>query len=194
MEEEKERKYYEEFSARYLNPLTDFGFHKILGEESNKDVLIHFLNQVIKEKGSIKSIKYLPTEQWGNYETDRKLVFDVHCTAKNGGYFIVEMQKARQTYFRDRSIFYISMAVQKQALKGKWDFRLEGVYFVAILDFVFFKEKDSQEQVVEYVHLIRESSEKIYSNKLKFAFVELPKFNKTEEELVTNFDIWLYIY
>ena len=40
---------------------------------------------------------------------------------------------------------------------------------------------------------MRENTNTPYSNKLKFAFVELPKFNKREEELETHFDKWLYL-
>jgi len=57
---------------RYLNPLTDFGFHRIFGSESNKKFLIDFLNQIIREEGLITDIQYLPSEQWGIYEKERK--------------------------------------------------------------------------------------------------------------------------
>jgi len=101
-------KKYSEFKARYLNPLTDFGFHKIFGTEANKGLLIDFLNEVIKGEGHITEIEYLRSEQWGFVETNRKAVFDIFCKTKNGESFIVEMQKAKQAYFRDRSIFYAS--------------------------------------------------------------------------------------
>ena len=65
-----------ELESRYLNPLTDFGFHKIFGSVSNKDLLIDFLNQVIREEGLITDVEYLNPEQLGNYRTDRKAVFD----------------------------------------------------------------------------------------------------------------------
>jgi len=126
------KKKYVEFRARYLNPLTDFGFHKIFGSESNKDLLIDFLNHVIHGEGLIKDIRYLPTEQWGYYEKDRKAVFDILCITENDEYFIVEMQKAKQEFFRDRSLFYASMPIQRQAPKGKWNFELKAVYLVAI--------------------------------------------------------------
>jgi len=185
---------FDEFEARYLNPLTDFGFHKLFGTESCKELLIDFLNEIIPEEGLITDIQYLPPEQLGNFETDRKAIFDIFCTTENSEYFIVEMQKAKQAFFRDRSIYYASLPVQNQAPKGNWDFRLKTVYFVAILDFVLFDEfEEDRNQVVEHVCLMRESTKTIYSNKLKFAFVELPKFNKREEELETHFDIWLYL-
>ena len=182
------------FEARYLNPLTDFGFHKLFGTKSGKELLIDFLNEIIKEEGRITDIQYLQPEQFGNFETERKAIFDIFCINENDEYFIVEMQKARQAFFRDRSIYYASLPIQKQAPQGIWDFRLKAVYFVAILDFALFDEfEEDRNQVVEHVCLMRESTKTVYSNKLKFAFVELPKFNKREEELETHFDKWLYL-
>ena len=185
---------FEEFEARYLNPLTDFGFHKIFGTESKKDLLIDFLNQVIREEGVITDIHYLRPEQWGKFETERKAVFDIFCITESGEYFIVEMQKAKQAFFRDRSIYYASLPIQKQAPQGIWNFRLKAVYLVAVLDFVLFDEfEEDKDQVIEHVYLMREHTKTLYSNKLKFAFVELPKFKKTEKELITHFDAWLYL-
>ena len=183
-----------ELNARYLNLLTDFGFHKVFGTESNKDLLIDFLNQVIKEEGLITDIQYHPPKQWGNFRTDRKAIFDIFCTTENGEYFIVEMQRVKQVYFRDRSIYYASLPIQKQAPQGIWDFRLKAVYMVAIMNFVIFDEfEEDADHIIENVCLMRERTKTVFSNKLKFAFVELPKFRKTEEELETHFDIWMYL-
>ena len=187
------KRFYEDFNALYLNPLTDFGFHKIFGPEA-KDLLIDFLNQIIREEGIITDIEYLIPEQFGDFETDRKAIFDIFCTTEKGDYFIVEMQKAKQAFFRDRSVYYASLPIQKQALQGDWYFRLKAVYFVAVLDFILFDEfEEDKEQVIERVQLRRETTGTVYSNKLKFAFVELPKFRKSEEELNTHFEKWLYL-
>jgi len=184
----------EKFYLRYLDPLTDFGFHRLFGTESSKELLINFLNEIIKEEGLITDISYLPTENWGFTEKDRKAVFDIFCTNENGEYFVVEMQRARQPFFRDRSVFYASVPIRKQAPRGVWNFKLNAVYLVAILDFVLFEEDEEDEgQVVEYVHLVRERTKTVYSEKLKFVFVELPKFKKTEKEIETNFDKWLFL-
>jgi predicted transposase/invertase (TIGR01784 family) len=182
------------FDSRYLNPLTDFGFHRLFGIDSSKELLIDFLNEIIKEEGRITDVQYLPAEQWGNTENERKAVFDIFCINEKEEYFIVEMQKAKQIYFRDRSIFYASMPVQKQAVRGKWNFRLKAVYLVAILDFVLFDEfEEDRSYVVERVRLLRERTKTLYSRKLNFVFVELPKFRKVATELTTNFDKWLFL-
>jgi len=45
---------------RYINSFTDFGFKRLFGEEPNKDLLLDFLNELLrKEKGNIKTISYL---------------------------------------------------------------------------------------------------------------------------------------
>ncbi|MCL1933987.1 MAG: Rpn family recombination-promoting nuclease/putative transposase [Candidatus Azobacteroides sp.] len=184
-------KVFEELNSRYLNLLTDYGFHRVFGV---KNLLIDFLNQVIKGEGLITDIQYLPPEQWGNLKTERKAIFDIFCTNEKEEYFIVEMQKEKQPFFRDRSLYYASLPIQKQAPRGIWNFRLKAVYMVGILDFVLFDEsEEDKEQVIEYVQLERERTKTQYSNKLKFAFIELPKFKKTEEELETRFDQWLFI-
>jgi len=66
--------------SRFLNPLTDFGFHKLFGTESSKKFLINFLNEIIREESLITEIQYLPPAQRGFTEKERKAVFDIFCT------------------------------------------------------------------------------------------------------------------
>ena len=169
----------EELKAKYLNPLTDFGFHKVF---ETKELLIDFLNEVIRKEGLITDIQYLSPEQWGNLKTERKAVFDIFCITEKGDYFIVEMQKAKQTFFRDRSLYYASLPIQKQAPRGNWDFRLKAVYLVGILDFILFDEcEEDKEHAIEYVQLTREQTKTQYSNEVRFAFIDLPKFKERKK-------------
>ena len=179
------------FNDRYINPLTDFGFKKLFGSEPNKDLLIDFLNQVLPEKHKIASLSYGTNEHMGRTELDRWTVFDLYCIGAEGERFIVEIQKAKQNYFRDRSVFYASFPIQAQALKGKWDYKLAPVYTVGILDFVFDETKNKQ----DLLHIIelKDQNCEVFYEKMKFIYVELPKFNKSEDELTSHFDKWLYI-
>jgi predicted transposase/invertase (TIGR01784 family) len=179
-------------TSTYINPLTDFGFKKLFSTESNKELLIDFLNEIIKEEGCITDIEYKPTEQLGNTEEDRKAIFDIFCKNKKGESFIVEMQKARQPYFVDRSLYYATYPIQNQAPQGSWNFELKAVYLVGILDFELFEDIADEDFFIEKVYLARERTKTRYSKKLNFIFVELPKFKKTIAELETNVDYWLY--
>ncbi len=176
---------------KYINPLTDFGFKKLFGTEPNKILLIDFLNQILPDR-KIKDLTYSSAERQGLTEADRKAVFDLYCTGDRGERFIVEMQKAKQNYFKDRSVFYASFPIQEQGKKNEWDYRLDPVYSVGILDFVFDDHKNDKE-LLHVVELKNQRCEVFYE-KLKFVYIELPKFKKKEEELETHFDKWLYVF
>lgn len=177
---------------KYINPLTDFGFKKLFGTEPNKVLLIDFLNQILPKRHKIKDLSYSRNEQMGLNELDRKAVFDLYCIGESGERFIVEIQKAKQNYFKDRSIYYSSFPIQEQAKKGEWNYRLEPVYTVGILDFVFDDHK-SDNELLHVVELKNQKCEVFY-DKLKFIYIELPKFKKREEELESHFDKWLYVF
>jgi predicted transposase/invertase (TIGR01784 family) len=166
-------------TGRYINPLTDFGFKKLFGTEPNKDLLIDFLNQILPERHQIKDLNYSRNEQLGQAELDRKAIFDLYCTGQSGERFIVEVQKAKQNYFKDRSVYYSSFPIQERAKKGDWDFKLDPVYTVGILDFIFDDHKDED----ELLHLIELKNQrcKVFYDKLKFIYIELPKLKKRKK-------------
>ena len=178
-------------AAPNINPFTDFGFKKLFGEEASKDLLLDFINAVLEpETGPVASLEFSRNEHLGTGKLDRKVVFDIYCVSESGERFIVEMQKAFQLNLRDRSLYYATYPIQEQGKRGDWDFGLKAVYCISILDFVLDKEGD------RYLHRVglldRETGEE-FSDKLRFLYVEVPKFAKKESELETKFDKWLYV-
>lgn len=177
---------------KYVNPFTDFGFKKIFGEEPNKDLLISFLNQFLPPRHHIKDLTYLKSEHLGISELDRKAMFDLYCESPSGEKFIVEMQKAKQNYFKDRSVYYATFPIQQQAQRGEaWNYELKAVYFVGILDFIF-ADNQNDNKVLHEVKLKNQIGEVFY-DKLTFIYLEMPKFRKSLEESETLFDKWLYV-
>jgi len=179
---------------KYISPFTDFGFKKLFGSEPNKDLLIDFLNELLRaETGTLTDLTYLSAEQLGRSLDARKAIFDIYCENERGEKFIVELQKAKQNYFKDRSIYYSTFPIQQQALQGEWDFKLNAVYTIGILDFVFDEDKDNPAVFQHEVQLFDKSTDKVFFDKLTYIYLEMPKFRKTEVELVTHFDKWLYV-
>ena len=177
----------------YINPFTDFGFKKIFGEEANKDLLIDFLNELLKyENEQIKDLTYKKTERLGLTGIDRNVVFDLFCENKKGEKFTVELQKAKQSFFKDRMVYYSSFSVQEQGKKGKWNYKLKAVYVIAILDFII-DENNKDEIVVSHNKLMDTERHTVFYDKLTFITLQMPNFNKSAEELETNFDKWLYV-
>ena len=181
-------------TGKYINPYTDFGFKKLFGTEMNKDLLISFLNSLFS--GSVKEItdvEYLNGENLGDSYGDRRSVFDVYCKTDDGGRFIVEMQKAEQSYFKDRSVYYATTPIRQQAPKGKCDYHLEDVYTIGILNFEFPNNEYPSDSYRHEVKLKDVEDNHVFYDKLTFVYLEMPKFNKTEDELETMFDKWMFV-
>lgn len=179
---------------RYISLLTDFGFKRIFGTALNKELLICFLNSLFNGKQVVKDVMYLNSEHVGDVYTDRKAIFDVYCEGENGEKFIVEMQNAYQKYFKDCSLFYSTFPIREQAPKGAdWNFQLAHVYTVALLNFDLEEEAFDQGDINHDVGLLDKKTHKVFNDKLTFKYVEIAKFDKTEDELVTLYDKWLYV-
>ncbi|MEA5403652.1 Rpn family recombination-promoting nuclease/putative transposase [Arcicella sp. DC2W] len=183
-----------EFIEKYINPFTDFGFKKLFGEELNKDLLLDFLNELLKEEqGQIKDLTYLKTEHLGLTESDRKAIFDLYCENERGEKFIVELQKSKQNFFKDRTVYYSTFPIREQAKRADWNFELKAVYTIAILDFVFDSDKNEPEKFRYDVKLQDIETNKVFYDKLTFIYLEMPKFKKSIDELATRFEKWLYL-
>ena len=180
-------------AEKYINPFTDFGFKKLFGTEVNKDLLMDFLNELINSQGKIKEVKYLNPEQLGRNEDDRRAVFDIYCETETGETFIVEMQKAKLNFFKDRSVYYASFPIRDQGLKGDWDYHLKSVYTVGILNFVFNESRDDKDYYHTEVKLMDTRKKTVFYDKLTFIYLEMPKFNKSIEQLETRFEKWMYV-
>ena len=194
MQSEMQKTMVQEFKEKYINPYTDFGFKKLFGTVMNKDLLISFLNALFMGHQNIKDVKYLPTEHLGAYGDSRRAIFDVYCEDENGGKFIVEMQNVFQQFYKDRSLFYSTFPIQEQAKPGgDWDFKLKEVYTVGILNFVFHDDEYSNDCYHHEVKLMDTQTKKVFYDKLTYIYLEMPKFNKTEDQLETMFDKWLFV-
>jgi predicted transposase/invertase (TIGR01784 family) len=138
-------------------------------------------------------LTYLKTEQLGATEVDRKAIFDLYCENEKGEKFIVELQKTKQNFFKDRTVYYSTFPIREQAKRADWDYELKAVYTIAILDFIFDSDKDEPKKFRYDVKLTDIDTNKIFYEKLTFIYLEMPKFNKTVDELETRFDKWLYV-
>lgn len=175
---------------RYVNFYTDFAFKKLFGTEANKDLLISFLNSLFDGTEVIKTLNYLNVEHLGHNAAERKAVFDVYCENEKGEKFLIEMQKAEQEHFKVRSIFYSTFPVQEQAPQGRWNFKLNKVYTIGILNFCI--DEGNTDYMRREVKLMDTHTKEVFYDKLTYIYLEMPKFRKTEQGLVTDFDKWLY--
>jgi len=186
---------------RFINPFTDFGFKRLFGTEKNKNILLDFLNELLSSRtGEIKTVTFKKNEHLGSLDVDRRAIFDIYCENEDGEKFIVEMQKAKQAFFKDRALYYSTFPIQEQARKGTWDYKLKAIYTIAVLDFEFEVVRHSKSEVIEnvedyihYVKLMEINRKEVFYDKLTFIYLEMPKFKKSLKECKNHFEKWFFI-
>ncbi len=193
------------YPPRYLNPFTDFGFKKIFGTEASKPLLIDFLNAILQLPDPIKDLSFYlgPTtaprgpsrknlEQLGSSDLERKAIYDIFCESTKGEKFIVELQKANQRFFKDRTVYYATFPIQQQAERGDWNYRLSPIYCVNILNFRFQDDVLDKEPKVLHRVQLKDQDDQVFYQKLMLVYLEMPNFTLELEELADRKDQWLY--
>jgi predicted transposase/invertase (TIGR01784 family) len=177
--------------GKFINPFTDVGFKRIFGQEITKDLLIDFLNDLLKGERNILDITFLDKEQIPVFDKDRGLIYDIYCTTDTGEKIIVEMQNKYQKNFKDRSLYYLSQAISRQGERGAdWDYSINAVYGVFFMNFIL---EDKPSRYRRDVELIDRVTHELFNDKMRFIYLELPSFDKEEHDCETDFERWIYV-
>ena len=179
--------------TKFLDPKNDIAFRRVFGSERNKDILIHFINDILvfKEAALITEVTFLKTIQDPEIVTKKTSIVDVLCQDEKGNKYIVEMQVAKEKGFAKRAQYYAAKAYANQAdVKGKYK-NLKEIVFIAIANFIMFPNKKGFKS--DHVILDRNSHEHDLKD-FSFTFLELPKFKKTIDELQNITEKWMYFF
>lgn len=179
--------------GKFLDPKNDVAFKKIFGSEKNKEILIHFLNDMLVFKGGrkIQDVTLIKTILDPDIAGMKTSIVDVLCKDDLGSSYIVEMQVAKEKGFEKRIQYYAAKAYHQQLLTGGKYEGLKEIIFLAISDYTMFPEKKAYKS--DHVILDKET----YEHDLKdfsFTFVELSKFKKKISKLHTIVDKWCYFF
>lgn len=175
---------------KFADITNDIAFLKIFRNDTKKKTLISFLNAVIDLPGNeqIIDIEIIKTFQLGQLSGGNSTIVDVKAKDEKGNTFIVEIQVAEFDFFHKRILYYTSQGYVSQIDKGVQYDKLSPVYFIGILEFEIGQNPNyfSRHKVLDI-----ETKEQIIQD-VEFNFIELPKFNKTIDQLETSIDQWTF--
>lgn len=179
----------------YVDPLSDWGWKTLFGSERYKEHLISFINAVYPELRVI-DITYGNVEEVGDTKKSRSSQLDLACTTEKGETVMVEVQKAEQRFSFERGLWTTSFKIRDQAMTGNWDYHLKGVYSIGIINFQPEKMEGYDWNDNAYIHsfsLREDRNGKLMTDKLRFTFIAVQKFNKTADQLENNLEKWVYL-
>jgi len=175
---------------KFVDIKNDIAFRKIFGNENKKEILISFLNAVLKLEGNEKicSVTILNPFQLPELYQYKTTVIDVKATDQNNNYYIIEMQVADKGNFDKRIQYYTSKAYGLQIVKGDNYHLLNPTIFVGILNFNFL---ESTTYVTKHVICNPNTKERVLKD-FEYNFIELLKFKKEIKDCITLVDKWIY--
>ena len=171
----------------FIDPATDWGFKRIFGD---KELLVNFLNSLLEGEHVITDLRYMNNERVPRLKDERKVIYDLYCETDTGEHIIVEMQKRWQEHFKDRALYYSACSICEQGDRGEWDYKLTPVYGVFFLDFLL--DTGDSDYFCRDVSLVDKYTGKVFSNKLRHIYIELPRFMKSQADCDSFFDYWIY--
>jgi predicted transposase/invertase (TIGR01784 family) len=177
-------------TMQFADIKNDIAFRKIFGNENKKEILISFLNAVLKMEGNkkINVVEILNPYQLPIVLGAKSTILDVKAKDKSGNEYIVEMQVTDKIGFAKRVVYYSAKSYSAQLNVGENYYQLKRAIFIGILNFTFLKGENYLSR-----HLILDVETQEHKLKdLDFNFIELPKFSKTEKELQTLVEKWVY--
>lgn len=174
----------------FINPKTDFAFKKIFGSRKSKDILISFLNAILyNEQDTIQDLNILDPYQAPRIKGIKDSYLDVKATLVNGETVIIEMQVLNVLGFEKRVLYNAAKAFSIQLGVGEDYTLLNPVIALTITDFEMFS---GHNRIISRYRLKEKEDLTDYSDDIELVFVELPKFQKSLEQLETLVDKWLY--
>src|SRR5574344_1335665 len=176
-------------STKYINFLNDWGFKYLFKREERKDLLIKFLNTLLKGEKNIISIEYQDSDIQSEEEEGRNCSFDIICTDQNGERYIIEMQYTIQKFIMDRSLYYACKLYSRSGKKGRWDYSVKGIISINLLNFELSEEPNFRS---DYEILNREYPERKIE-KLKLIFLQIPRISDNFENCVSELEQWIYL-
>lgn len=195
--------------TKYINPFIDYGFKKLFVTETNKDILISFLNAVIEDTADpIVDLTYKNIELIGDFNGARDSYLDAYCETASGRQFIVEMQNSWQPFFKDRTLYYAAKAITNQAVKDdstkreqpkkkekeeKWNYRLKEVYVIAVMNFNFPRAEYQPDDYYHKIMLTDLDDQHVFYDKLTLIYLEMRKVGKAKLDMNRPLDRWLMV-
>ena len=172
-----------------LNPKIDFVFKKIFGSEEHPEILISFLNAVLKPQKPIVSVEIKNSDLEKEYIEDKFSRLDVKALTSNKEIINIEIQLKNEYNMIQRSLYYWSKLYEEQLSEGDRYDKLSRTICINILDFKYLKN----DRFHNGYRLKEIETNEELTDLQEIHFIEIPKLKRFEstEEIVDLLEGWV---
>lgn len=172
-----------------LSPKVDFVFKRIFGNEKHPDILISFLNAVMKPKDLIESVQIRNSDIEKEHIEDKYSRLDIKAITNKGEYINIEIQVKNEYNMIKRSLYYWSKMFENQIVEGDNYNKLAKTVCINILDFKYLRN----EKFHNAYRLKEIITNEELTDTMEIHFIEIPKLRKLDDsdEISDMLEAWV---
>lgn len=168
-----------------MKPKIDFAFKEIMMDEKAR---IGFLSAILKlDPADIKETKILNTNLRKIYEDEKLEILDVRILLNDNTEIDIEIQLSELSVWAGRSLFYLAKMYTEQISSGQNYTVFKKCVSISILDFKLFRD---EEEFYSCFHILEDTRYSLYTDKMEFHVIELPKLPKELKEDSNDILLW----
>ena len=147
-----------------------------------------FLSAVLKIKPEeIKETRILNTYLQKVHEDDKQGILDVRILMNNDTEIDTEIQLSELKVWADRALFYLSKMYTEQIKQGESYDVFKKCVNISILNFTLFPK---EEEFYSCFHIREDTRSFLYTDKMEFHVIELPKLPEEIKENSSDIELW----
>ncbi len=172
-------------SNSLVNLRIDFAFKQLFCTNGNEDILVAFLNAILKDslESPIVSLQLEDPHLHREYEEDKLSILDISATLNTGTKVNVEIQLNNNHDMIKRSLYYWGRLYTSQLQKGMPYSSLHKTITINLLNFVMFPEYEAFHTIGI---LWNQQQQKLLSDDIEVHIVEIPKLLQQWREEKVN--------
>lgn len=168
-----------------MKPKVDMAFKEIMMDEKAR---IGFLSAMLKIRPEdIKETRILNANLRKGHEDDKQGILDVRILMNDAVEINVEIQLTRLKVWANRALFYLAKMYADQIAPKQNYGVFKKCVSISILDFKLFPD---EEDFYSCFHIREDTRNFIYTDKMEFHVLELPKLPEELKEDCSNIELW----
>ena len=168
-----------------MKPKIDFAFKEIMTDEKAR---IGFLSAMLKlNPEDIKETILLNTSLRKTHGDDKLGILDVRVLMNDDTEIDIEVQLSELSVWAERSLFYLAKMYTEQINPGDSYNKFKKCVSISILDFKLF---DDTENFYSCFHIAEDNRHSLYTDKMEFHVLELPKLPDKPKNDSDNILLW----
>jgi predicted transposase/invertase (TIGR01784 family) len=167
----------------------DYVFKKLYGSEDTALLLVSLLNAVVGPTRPVTGVQIVLPQADKAFAADKLAIGDVKARDQGNRQFHLEMQWQASRFFPKRVLFYWGKFHPQQLREGEHYLTLRPTISICFTNQILFPDVDAHHLVFR----LRDQGHGVeFCEDLAIHLIELPKFNKTAEQLTSALDRWCY--